>query len=191
MPAAYSRALDEALALAAQAHHGQLRKGSDVPYIQHPVHVALLLVRHGFPDEVVIAGVLHDVVEDTDVQLSYIAARFGTEVARLVEGVTERKTDEAGQERPWRTRKEEQLRHLAEADPACAALKAADALHNCQTTLGDVMRLGAAAWSRFKVPAEEQLWYYTNLAQLVRQRLGPHPLCDELEAAVAELSRMC
>src|SRR5439155_8577255 len=143
---AYSRPLDEALALAATAHREQRRKGSDIPYIQHPVHVGILLLKHGFAEDVVIAGLLHDVVEDTSVGIEHIAGRFGAEVARLVGGVTEQKADEGGAERPWRVRKEEQLQHLQKADAPAAALKAADALHNCQTTLADVRAQGAAAW---------------------------------------------
>jgi (p)ppGpp synthase/HD superfamily hydrolase len=180
---AYSKLLDEALALAARAHSGQLRKGSDIPYIQHPVHVGIILLKHGFPEEVVLAGVLHDVVEDTGVPLAELASRFGPEVARLVAGVTEHKR-EGDAERPWRVRKEEQLHHLRQADALLAALKAADALHNCLATVDDVRRLGPAAWRRFKAPAQDQLWYYEGIAAIVRQRLSGHPLCDELDDAV-------
>lgn len=187
---AYNGVLDQALSLAASAHRDQLRKGSKVPYIQHPVHVAILLIKHGFSEDVVIAGVLHDVVEDTDTSIGDIQARFGDRVAGLVASVTEQKRegdDKVGAERPWRTRKEEQLAHLRHADREGAALKAADALHNCRTTLELLDRIGDLAWSRFKAPASEQAWYYRNLAELCRQRLGPHPLCDELDAAVAGL----
>jgi (p)ppGpp synthase/HD superfamily hydrolase len=187
---AYSPLLDRALALSASAHRHQVRKGSDVPYIQHPVHVAILLLKHGFPETVVIAGLLHDVVEDTGTPLSAIEERFGPEVAALVNSVTEQKTDgEGGPERPWRVRKEEQLAHLVHADAHGAALKAADALHNCRTTLADLSRVGLAAWARFKAPAGEQIWYYGRIAALCRDRLGPHPLCDELDEAVAGLAR--
>lgn len=186
---AFSQALDEALALAATAHGGQRRKGSEVPYIMHPVHVGIVLLKHGFPEEVVLAGLLHDVVEDTDVPLLRIADRFGAEVARLVDGVTERKTEtEGGPTRPWRARKEEQLAHLAGADAGCAALKAADALHNCESLLADLDRHGAGVWGRFRAPREEQLWYYRAIATLCRERLGAHALCDELDAAVARLA---
>lgn len=187
---AFSQILDEALALSAAAHSGQRRKGSDIPYIMHPVHVGIVLLKHGFPEAVVLAGLLHDVVEDTDVSLAQIADRFGAEVARLVDGVTERKSEtEGGPTRPWRTRKEEQLAHLRGADPACAALKAADALHNCESLLADLERHGAGVWRRFRAPRDEQLWYYQSIATLCRERLGPHPLCDELDAAIARLAR--
>lgn len=186
---AYSPRFNQALALAARAHREQLRKGSDTPYIQHPVCVAFILQRHGFAEELVIAGLLHDVVEDCAVALADLEHRFGAEVARLVAAVSEQKTEEGARavERPWRTRKEEALHHLDAADAAVAALKAADALHNCQSTLEDLALHGPAAWGRFKTGAEEQRWYYRGIAERVRKKLGEHPLCDELDEAVAGL----
>jgi (p)ppGpp synthase/HD superfamily hydrolase len=189
MTTAFSDRLDRALMLAARAHRDQRRKGSDVPYVQHPAHVAILLVKHGLPEDVVIAGALHDVVEDTDVTLDAIRAEFGDDVAALVDAVTEKKVDLAagGAPRPWRTRKEEQLAHLAGASFEVAALKAADALHNCATTLRDVRASGGAAWGRFNAGREEQLWWYRSLATALAARLGAHPLATELTQMVDAL----
>jgi (p)ppGpp synthase/HD superfamily hydrolase len=191
----YSAALDRALEMSARAHRAQMRKGSDVPYVQHPVHVAIILLKHGLPEEVVIAGLLHDVVEDCGVAPSEILAAFGDAVTALVAGVTEQKTEtsdaaaaEQARERPWRVRKEEQLVHLTHASPHGAALKAADALHNCQSTLRDLERQGPSTWTRFNAPPHDQVWYYGSIAALVRDRLGDHPLTRELEAAVARLA---
>jgi (p)ppGpp synthase/HD superfamily hydrolase len=194
----YSPALDRALALAARAHREQVRKGSSVPYILHPVHVAIILLKHGFPEEVAIAGVLHDVVEDCDVTPDEIRSSFGDAVAGLVLGVTETKEEEAPGTapvaRPWRVRKEEQLAHLARATPEGAALKAADSLHNCESTLADLggkdLAERRATWSRFNAPPEDQIWYYRAVARTVRDRLGDHPLARELEAAVERLAAL-
>jgi (p)ppGpp synthase/HD superfamily hydrolase len=186
---AYSAAFDRALALAARAHRTQVRKGSDVPYVQHPVHVAVILLKHGFAEEVAIAGLLHDVVEDCGVAISEIQNAFGDRVAELVAGVTETKVDAGSTaERPWRVRKEEQLAHLAHASAEGAALKAADSLHNTETTLRDLEANGLAAWSRFKAPAVDQIWYYGAVARLVRERLADHALARELQSAVDRLS---
>src|SRR5438477_6239669 len=125
--ATFSERLDRALIVAARAHRDQRRKGSDVPYVQHPAHVAILLLKCGLPEDVAIAGVLHDVVEDTDVSLDAIRAEFGDAVASLVDAVTEKKLEGAAP-RPWRVRKEEQLAKIATASFEVAALKAADAL---------------------------------------------------------------
>src|SRR5438874_1580318 len=99
MPA-FSARYDAALVLAARAHRDQLRKGTDIPYIAHPTHVSVILIRHGFGEDLAIAGLLHDVVEDCGVPLNRIAADFGDEVARLVEAVSETKSAD-GAELPW------------------------------------------------------------------------------------------
>jgi (p)ppGpp synthase/HD superfamily hydrolase len=188
---AFSPEIDRALVLAACAHRSQLRKGSDVPYIAHPAAVALLLQRCGFPDHVVIAGILHDVVEDTHVSLAEVEAQFGPAVAALVAAVTEQKREpDAGGgavERPWRVRKQEALVHLARSGPTVAALKAADALHNCRTTLRDLELNGRDAWRRFRASAEEQVWYYAAIADHVEALLGEHALARELRDAVRAL----
>ena len=186
MPA-YSHVLDRALIVAAQAHKEQLRKGTAIPYIVHPAHVAMVLLKYQFPEEVVVAAVLHDVVEDTDVPLAQISAEFGPAVARLVEAVSEKKT-EAGVLRSWRDRKQEKIAQLAAGDSLIAAVKAADALHNCQAMLRDLEEQGAALWSKFRGSSADQLWYYTSLSAVTRRLLGGHPICDELDAAVAELA---
>jgi (p)ppGpp synthase/HD superfamily hydrolase len=185
---AYSDALDRALIVAACAHRAQVRKGGDVPYVQHPVHVAILLLKHGLSEAVVIAGVLHDVVEDTTVTLDEVRAQFGAHVADLVGAVSETKRDAGGQ-RSWRVRKEEQLATLATAPLEVVALKAADALHNGMTTLRDVRAQGGAAWGRFNAPKSDQLWFHRAVANAVRARLGDHPLARELEDAVTALEQ--
>jgi (p)ppGpp synthase/HD superfamily hydrolase len=186
MTGGYSEMLDRALILAARAHRDQVRKGSDVPYVQHPVHVAILLLKHGLDEPVVIAGLLHDVVEDTSVTLDEVRAEFGERVADLVGAVSEKKEDSTGH-RPWRVRKEEQLAMLAQAPLDVVALKTADALHNGMTTLRDVRARGEEAWSRFNAPKSDQLWIYRAVADVVRARLGDHALVRELDECVTAL----
>lgn len=184
---AFSPALDRALALAATAHEKQHRKGSGVPYVVHPMHVAVILLRYGFPEDAVVAGVLHDVVEDTEVTGAQIATLFGARVADIVAQVSERKEGGTGGLRPWRERKQDQIAVLQQADPLAAAVKAADALHNCQAMLSDLREHGAALWQRFRGSQDDQRWYYTALSAILRRQLSGHPLCDELDDAVAQL----
>lgn len=182
----YSSTLDRALARSATAHRHQARKGSDIPYIIHPVHVAMILLRHDFPEEVIVAAILHDVVEDTGTTLEELAAEFGPEVARLVGAVSEQKS-EGAQPLPWRIRKEAQLEHLRHADRHTAALKTADALHNLRATLVDLKNQGDAVWTRFRGSRTDHLWYYTSLSEILRPILGEHPLSVELSHAIREL----
>ena len=186
---AFSSRYDAALALAARAHRNQLRKGTDLPYIAHPVHVSILLIRHGFGEDLAIAGLLHDVVEDTDTSLDLIAAEFGADVARLVEAVSETKSA-GGAELPWEQRKAEKLAHLQAAGPDVAALKAADAIHNLRSIIADLQCHGSAVWGRFKRGPGPTLGYYYAILDPVREKLGAHPIVAELEDAVAELARV-
>src|SRR5262249_20822909 len=161
---ALSPRLEAALALAARAHRAQLRKGTDTPYIVHPVSVAWILLRHGFDEDLVIAALLHDTVEDTDVAIGNIRAAFGASVGDLGAAVTEKK-EENGQKRSWAVRKAEALEHFAAADERVAALKAADLLHNLHATLTDVRGHGVqAVFARFNAPAGDWIRLNRELA---------------------------
>jgi (p)ppGpp synthase/HD superfamily hydrolase len=190
MTSSYSSRFNAALGMAARAHVGQERKGKKVPYVTHPVHVAAILERHGFREELVLAGLLHDTLEDTSLAESELRRAMGDEVLALVVAVTEIKRDGAA-ERSWETRKAEQLAHLAEAGPDVAALKAADALHNVAETLEDVRALGAeTVFRRFKRGPEPSIGYYRSIARLAGERLGQaHPLVVELRATIEDLAR--
>lgn len=184
----YSQRYDAALALAARAHRSQLRKGTDLPYIAHPVHVAVILERHGFGEDLAIAGLLHDVVEDTDVPLAAIRDQFGDSIAELVAAVTETKSAN-GVELPWEQRKAEKLERLRTSGPEVAALKAADALHNATSLVRDLRADGSAVWARFKRGPQQSIEYYAAIGDGVRAKLGDHALVAELDAAVNELRR--
>jgi (p)ppGpp synthase/HD superfamily hydrolase len=187
MPA-FSARYDAALVLAARAHRDQLRKGTDIPYIAHPAHVSVILIRHGFGEDLAIAGLLHDVVEDCGVPLNRIAADFGDEVARLVEAVSETKSAD-GAELPWEQRKAEKLLHLRAGGWDVAALKAADAIHNARSIVADLQSDGVAVWERFKRGSEQTIQYYRQILEGVREKMGDHPLVEELAAAVEELAQ--
>ncbi len=182
----FSSRYDAALSLAARAHRNQMRKGTDLPYIAHVVHVSVILIRHGFDEDLAIAGLLHDTVEDCDVPLEDISAEFGPEVARLVEAVSETKAID-GVELPWEQRKAEKLAHLHAGEPDVAALKAADALHNARSIVADVRSAGPSVWQRFKRGPEQTIAYYRDILAGVRAKLGDHPIVVELADVVEEL----
>ena len=184
----YSERYDAALALAAKAHRGQLRKASDIPYIVHPVHVSVLLLRFGFSEDHAIAGLLHDVVEDQNVPLATIEEGFGPAVARMVDTVTERKRD--GEVlRPWAVRKQEALERLRDEGPGTVALKAADVLHNARSLTNQLRQDGPSVWTAYNSGPEETLWYHRAVAAIARQRLGEHALVEALDLALSELQQ--
>jgi guanosine-3',5'-bis(diphosphate) 3'-pyrophosphohydrolase len=155
--------LERALRVAAAAHEGQTRKASGLPYITHPVAVAMLLQQHGFTDEEILAAaLLHDVVEDTAVNRADIAGQFSERVVELVEHLTERKRDESGRKRPWEDRKREHLAHIRTAPLAARAIILADKLHNLRTMAFDIDQ-GQDLSRRFSASFDRLVWYYGSM----------------------------
>jgi (p)ppGpp synthase/HD superfamily hydrolase len=186
----YSERYEQALRLAASAHRSQNRKAGDVPYITHPFHVSVILLRHGFSTDVAIAGLLHDVVEDQGFALSEIEERFGGRVAGFVAALSERKQDAHGVKRPWEVRKREALEHMRQGDTEVAAIKVADALHNARSMAQDVRQDGPETWKRFNRGPESQLDYYRSILEIARERLRDHPMVDELAEAIEDLAQI-
>lgn len=186
--AVFSKRYEAAFTLAARAHYDQVRKVGGEPYIVHLAHVSVILLQSGFPEDVVVAGLLHDAVEDRDVPLAEIEAEFGPAVSEMVGAVTERKR-EGGQARSWEDRKREALEQLRGASWGAVAVKAADTLHNAHSILRALGQGGDAIWERFSRGPIETLGYYDRVADVVRLRLGDHPLSRELDAILDGLRR--
>jgi hypothetical protein len=89
--------------------------------------------------------------------------------------------------RPWRVRKQEALQQLQDAGPDAAAVKVADVLHNARSLTAQLRQVGARTWTYYSRGPEESLWYYRQVLAHARDRLGPHPLVAEAEAAVDDL----
>ncbi|MCA1686012.1 MAG: HD domain-containing protein [Planctomycetia bacterium] len=151
--------LERALRWASTAHQGQVRRGSGVPYFEHVVAVAMIVDRLGFGEDVVVAGLLHDVVEDTPATFDEVRARFGPAVADLVAHCSEVKTEAGGRERPWNDRKRDHLAALAAAPVEARAVALADKLHNLLSIACD-LRDGRPVWSLFHADRGSVLGYY-------------------------------
>ncbi|MCJ7737683.1 MAG: HD domain-containing protein [Anaerolineae bacterium] len=186
----YSELYERALRIAAGSHRRQNRKGSAIPYITHPVHVSLILLRYGFPMEVCIAGLLHDVVEDQNYTLAAIDKDFGPRVAHIVGALSETKSDGRGNKLPWEIRKADGLAKVRQAGQEAAAVKAADTIHNINSTLYDIRASGVAVLDRFNRGPQQMLANYRKIVALVDKAIGPHPLADELAAATVDLGEV-
>jgi (p)ppGpp synthase/HD superfamily hydrolase len=151
--------LERALRSSAVWHAGQTRKGSDIPYFEHVVAVAMILDRAGFEEDVIIAGLLHDVVEDTEATFDDVAARFGPAVCETVRACSEIKHDAQGRKRPWIDRKRDHLAALSGADAAAWAVILADKLHNLTCIELDLAE-GRRVWGHFNADRTQVLWYY-------------------------------
>lgn len=176
----------DALALAAELHAHQTRKGGDTPYLGHLLSVAGLVIEAGGSETQAIAALLHDAAEDQggEKTLALIRERFGEEVEAIVAACSD--TFETPKP-PWRKRKEAYLRHLAAEEPAAQLVSLADKVDNARAILRDFVLHGDELWERFSVrdPAQH-LWYYRSLYEVFRAQLD-NWLVHELGRVVAEL----
>ncbi len=177
---------DEALAFAAQAHSAvrQSRKGTAFPYVVHPIRVADILDKYGLGEDVVVAGFLHDTIEDTDVTAVEVETFFGPRVRQLVESVSE-----PDKRAPWKQRKQLTIDHLvAEDDLDVLSLTAADKLDNVRSTSDMLLRFPEPqVWGHFSAPQSEQRWYYHSIAAVLLRKDPSSNLFRELDRETREL----
>jgi (p)ppGpp synthase/HD superfamily hydrolase len=174
-----------AFLFAARKHSGQTRKASTIPYIAHLMGVASLVLEAGGDEDLAIAALLHDVVEDCGgaSMLKEVRRLFGKRVAKIVDGCTDTDTFPKP---PWRERKENYLQHLKKADADTRLVSAADKLNNVRSILADYHQIGESVWSRFNGGREGTLWYYRALLDEFLKRKS-NRITRDLQLAVGEL----
>jgi (p)ppGpp synthase/HD superfamily hydrolase len=177
-----------AFLFAAEKHAGQTRKASTIPYIAHLVGVASLVLEAGGDEDLAVAALLHDVVEDCGgaPMLKEVRRRFGSRVAKVVDGCTDADTYPKP---PWRERKEKYIRHLKTAGADTRLVSAADKLNNVRSIVSDYRVIGESVWSRFAGGREGTLWYYRTLLDVFLRRKW-NRITRELELAVSELESL-
>lgn len=153
---------ESAYRFAKECHKGQFRKGSPRPYINHCTEVARILNKFGYSEEIIIAGLLHDTVEDTEVTLEDLRIGFGERVSNIVKYVTETKTPGLS----WTERKVMYIKKLTDAPEASVVVSAADKLHNVTEMLQDWLKVGDAVFLRFSEGKEKQKWFHRSLTEM-------------------------
>lgn len=184
--------LSEAVEFARRAHEGQLRKGTTIPYISHPMAVCALALTFGANEDEAIAALLHDTAEDAggETVLMEIRETFGPEVEAIVRACSDSLSDNPEQKAPWQERKRHHLEVLASAGRSVRLVAASDKLHNLQSILIDLQTEGPDLWHRFKAGPKDQLWYYAScLALLGNEPTEPwsHPLREAVETLRSQL----
>ena len=168
-----SERFDEAYAFASELHREQLRKVGRVPYLSHLLRVAGLALDFGASEDVAIAALLHDAVEDCGGMETeaIIRERFGDFVADVVLETSDSTTADANRKAPWRERKEAYLAHLRTGSEAAALVSGCDKLDNI-TSLTRAMEIAGneATLSRFKGGASDLIWYYESVAAILKER---------------------
>ena len=194
----YSDRINHAFAFAAKHHDQQVRKGTRLPYLTHPANVAVILTRYGCAEDIVVAGILHDVVEDcvrdgwTRAMLEErIGDKFGNGVLATVLAVTERRTDDDGVDLSWAERKDDYVTRLALATEDALWVCAADKVHNANSILSDLRRTSfpETVWGRFSAGREGTVRLYNSVSERLREIGFSAPIVDELAHAAAELGR--
>ena len=181
--------LSNALALAVQAHEGQVRKSTTIPYISHPMAVASIALEFGATENQAIAALLHDAIEDGgNKYANIIKAQFGDHVHDLVQGCTDGTPDHSGQKAPWIERKTSYLKHLQEASDEVLLVSCSDKLHNARAIVADLINEGPSVFERFSSSPEQTLWYYRQLATIFNNRKVPP--AKALESAVSQMEAL-
>jgi (p)ppGpp synthase/HD superfamily hydrolase len=187
--------IEKAIVRSAELHRHQERKAGGAPYIVHPFAVAFLLAHYSEDEDVICAGLLHDILEDVpSYGVERMRAEFGERVCAIVREVTE---DNATQDqiqffpygnprkKQWKERKEGYLKRLEDDSPEGLMIAAADKIHNLRSLVSAYVERGEALWKTFPAGKQETAWFYQSVLAVLERRL-PHPLVDELRGVLQE-----
>ena len=194
----YSDRINHAFAFAAKHHDRQVRKGTRLPYLTHPANVAVILTRYDRDEATIVAGILHDVIEDCvrdgytrDMLEQRIGDKFGPDVLDTVLAVTQRQVDEEGVELSSEERKDDYLARLAAASESARWVCAADKIHNGSAILADLNRTldPDTVWSRFNVGRLGTVRWYRRVYDRLREIGFDEPIMDELREVAEQLEK--
>ena len=185
-----SKKVNLALKVASKAHRDQVRKGTDIPYISHPVAVAMVIGKYTTNEDIIVAGILHDILEDVKPSIyseTDMRDDFGDKITDIVKDVSEDKI--AGEpEKPWIERKKGYLAHLdnlANVEPIIVST--ADKIHNLTDMLDEYERVGNRFWQRFNASKDDELWFYKTFLEIVQKKAIPEKMKADLESLVNRL----
>lgn len=165
--------LEQAVEFATKMHAGQKRKLTNLPYILHPMETAVIVSTMTNDEDVIVASILHDVIEDTPATDEDVRKLFGERVLSLVKSETEDKRDDLPPESTWRIRKEESLELLKKATREGKILWLADKVSNVRSMAEQYMKIGDAIFEHFHEHRKsEHEWYYRTIGELLKDELG-------------------
>ncbi|MCK4547540.1 MAG: bifunctional (p)ppGpp synthetase/guanosine-3',5'-bis(diphosphate) 3'-pyrophosphohydrolase [Candidatus Eisenbacteria sp.] len=174
--------IERARQFATEAHDGQYRKSTRVPYIEHPMRVARMLEKMNAPPEVIAAGWLHDTTEDTRISPEDLRREFGEKVADIVAGASE-----PDKSLTWERRKRGTIKKLRTVALESALVSAADKIDNLRSTAKDLETIGEGVWKRFKRGRDKQEWYHRGVLGSLRENpngIAEHELLSTLEREI-------
>jgi (p)ppGpp synthase/HD superfamily hydrolase len=188
----YTKQIQGAIKFSIKTHEvyqKQKRKGKDIAYVTHPLTVGLVLSQAGAKEAVVVAGILHDTIEDSvdekKVTEEMLIERFGSEVASLVVSVTEN-----DKQASWDMRKSEAREKIITYSADSLLLKSADVLCNTREIMDDHARDGDMVFERFSVAKPKTLAHYLEVIKLLLEYYPTSPLAKDLQGIAQDLKRI-
>ena len=188
----YSATIQRAIVFSIKTHEvyqKQKRKGKDIAYVTHPLTVAMILSLAGAKEAVVVAGILHDTIEDSidekKVHADMIVERFGEEVKDLVLSVTELDRDKS-----WDDRKREAREKIEHFSNDSVLLKSADILANTSDIYNDHLRVGDEVFERFSVDKQKTLTHYLSVISELIAKWPESPLVEDLQTVAKNLEKL-
>ncbi len=182
--------IHRAMVMAAQLHRGQRRRADDIPYVSHPYAVAWIVSHYTDDEDIIIAALFHDVLEDVaGYTTDQMRTDFGPRVTSLVQQLTEpekRPNMTTEEERAtWEERKRNFLEHLQQATPDALMVVAADKMHNMISMVEAYRRMGEQVWQKFNAPIERRQWFHGEVVKIIQEKIDG-PLADTLLAVYSD-----
>lgn len=175
--------IEKAMRIAASAHKGQRRKELDIPYISHPVMVALLLEKHGFPDEVIAAALVHDVLEDTEFPEERLREELGNQVLEIVLAVSNNDS------LSWEDKKMRYVETVRCGGEGAKAVAIADKIHNAESLLLAHQSQGPLVWKNFNRGKAKKMWFEHAMLDMLKSTWA-HPMIAEYECLVLAMDAL-
>ena len=163
--------VEKAMIFASKAHEGMFRKGTNIPYIVHPMEAGAIAASITSDEEVISAAILHDTLEDTSITEEDIEREFGKEVLRLIQSDSEDKREDLPPEETWKIRKQETIDYLKnKADKKEKIIAISDKLSNIRAIYRDQEKIGDEFWNRFnQKDKNEHAWYYGSFIETLSE----------------------
>jgi len=175
--------IEKAARIAIIKHKDQRRKDEDFPYIIHPFMVANKLAQNGFSDEVIAAGLVHDVLEDSDTSRHNLAQELGENIVNIVSEVTHDDSLD------WEAIKEKYAKSIENISMEAKAVIVSDKIHNAENIMEAHKRLGSDLWKKFNRGKDKKIWFEELVLQSLKKS-WEHPLIDKYESLIEEMKKL-
>lgn len=182
--------IHRAIAKISEIHHGQTRKSEALPYIVHPYAVAILLAHYTNDKDTIVAGLLHDVLEDVEPEVynkDDICRDFSYLIYKIVQEVSVIETAHRRSDLKlsWRDRKIQYLNQLKQASQPALMIAAADKIHFLQSIMNSYEEQGEALWEKFNASPEDRFWFCQEVLKILQQRID-NPIVTKLDRVLTK-----